>query len=293
MNMSDDRGDKSCEILIGRFNRMKVVKEVDFGVYLDGGEAWGEILLPMKAVPQGTKPNDEVEVLVYFDSEDRPIATTVKPRAIVGDFVAMEVKDRNQVGAFLEWGIPGKDLLLPFKEQTRPVKVKDRVVVYVKLDSRQGRIIATMRWDKFVTKDSKSLKPWQKVSLLICRRTDIGYPAIINNSRQGLLFANEVFETLNEGDEKTGYIKGFRDDGKIDLSLHNVGYQKVEASLEAIMEKLVRHNGFIAVTDKSSPEEVYKLFSISKKTYKKSVGALFKQGLITLDSDGIRLVQDE
>lgn len=269
---------------------MRVVKEVEFGVYLDGGEEWGEILLPSKAVPEGIKPEDEVNVFLYFDSEDRIIATTNEPLALAGDFAVLTVRDCSSIGTFLDWGIPGKDLFLPFREQIRTLKPGERIVVYVMLDPKRDHIIATMRFNKFLSNDVSRLKPWQKVTLTICRKTDMGYPAIINNENHGLLFANEVFEPLKEGDVRTGYIKQIRDDGKIDLSLHKQGYRKLQASQDPILEILKIHNGFIPVTDKSSPEEIYKLFSMSKKTYKKTVGTLFKRKLISIDEDGIRLI---
>lgn len=281
--------DNGPALELGRFNRMRIVKEVDFGDYLDGGEEYGEVLLPLKAVPKGAKPGDELDVFLYLDSEDRPITTTVAPLAQVGDFAALTVVEVTEFGAFLDWGVPGKDLLLPFREQTRPLEPGQKVVVHVTLDPKQGRIIASMRLNKYVAESWGDLKPWQEVSLLICRPVEIGYPAIINNHSLGLLYANEVFEPLEEGDERTGYIKAFRDDGKIDLTLHKLGYQKVEDSLDPILRTLKVRGGFIPVTDKSSPETIYGLFGISKKTYKKSVGALFKQRLITIDPDGIRL----
>jgi predicted RNA-binding protein (virulence factor B family) len=275
---------------LGRFNRMRVVKEVDFGDYLDGGEEYGEVLLPLRVVPKGLKPGDEVDVFFYLDSEDRPITTTVAPLAQVGDFAALTVVEVTEFGAFLEWGVPGKDLLLPFREQTRPLTQGQRIVVHVTLDPKQGRIVASMRLNKFTAERWGDLKPWQEVDLLVCRPTDIGYPCIINNSVMGLLYANEVFEPLEEGDTRKGYIKAFRDDDKIDLTLHKLGYQKVEDSLDPILATLKARGGFIAVTDKSSPEVIYQMFGISKKTYKKSVGALYRERLISIDADGIRLL---
>ncbi len=290
LNPSEHFSDNGPALEIGRFNRMRIVKEVEFGDYLDGGEEFGEVLLPLKAVPKGAKPGDEIDVFLYLDSEDRPITTTIEPLAQVGDFAALTVVEVTEFGAFLDWGIPGKDLLLPFREQTRPLEVRQRVVVHVTLDPKQGRIVASMRLNKFASKTRHDFRIWDEVHLLICKQTDLGYPAIVNNSHWGLLYANEVFEPLEEGDERTGYIKNFRDDGKIDLTLHKLGYQKVEQSLDPILETLKARGGFLPVTDKSSPETIYGLFGISKKTYKKSVGALFKQRLITIGDDGIRLV---
>ncbi|MFT5206569.1 MAG: putative RNA-binding protein (virulence factor B family) [Candidatus Omnitrophota bacterium] len=278
------------ELELGRFNRMRVVKEVEFGVYLDGGEAWGEILLPATAVPRGTEAEDELDVFIYLDSEDRAIATTIQPLAEAGDFAVLEVVDQNQVGAFLNWGLPGKDLLLPYREQTRQLKVGDRVVVFVTVDPKRDHIIASMRVDRFVSSDWGPLKPTNEVSLLICRKTDMGYLAIINNVNMGLIFASDVLQPLKEGDICKGYIKALRDDGKIDLTLQKAGYNRVEDAIDPILANLKAQGGFIAVTDKSSPEEIQKLFAVSKKTYKKSVGALFKRRLIRIETDGIYLV---
>lgn len=276
---------------IGRMNRLRVVKEVSFGAYLDGGELYGEILLPLKAMPEGLAPEDEVDVFLYYDSEDRIIATTVMPLAMEGEFAALDVVEVNQVGAFLDWGIPGKDLLVPFREQNRPLAPGQRVVVRVYLEPQQGRIVATTKIDKFLNVPHPPYTPWQEVELLIARRTDIGYAAIVDQTHWGLLYANEVFEDLHEGDVRTGYIKSMRPDGKIDLSLQKLGYDKVDDVLDKILQTLEEHGGFLSVTDKSSPETIYDLFGISKKTYKKAVGALFKQRLVSIDPDGIRIAR--
>ncbi len=288
--MSKNHEYNQNQLELGRFNRLRVVKEVEFGVYLDGGEVCGEILLPATAVPKGTQADDELDVFLYLDSEDRLIATTIQPLAEAGDFAALEVVDQNQIGAFLNWGLPGKDLLLPYREQTRQLKIGDRVVVFVTVDPKRDHIIASMRVDRFVSSDWGPLKPTNEVSLLICRKTDMGYLAIINNLNIGLLFGSEVFEPLKVGDTCKGYIKALREDGKIDLTLHKAGYNRVEDAIDPILSKLKAQGGFIAVTDKSSPEEIHKLFAVSKKTYKKSVGALFKRRLIRIEPDGIHLV---
>lgn len=276
------------EFEIGRFNELRVVKELHHGVYLDGGEAFGEILLPAKASPKGLKNGDKVNVFLYYDSEDRVIATTIQPHGMAGDFAAMRVVEVNEVGAFLDWGIPGKDLLVPFREQNRALEPGQLVVVYVYLDTHQGRIVASTRIDKFLDQTPPRYKPWQEVALLIARPTELGYMAVIDNAHSGLLYANEVFEKLQEGDLRTGYIKNIRPDGKIDLTLRKRGYEEAKSLTSAVLEALEKNGGFLPLTDKSAPEDIYDRFGVSKKAFKQAVGALYKKRLIRLDSDGIR-----
>ncbi|MDR0748582.1 MAG: GntR family transcriptional regulator [Tannerellaceae bacterium] len=272
----------------GRLNTLKIVKDLDFGVYLDGGNG-REILLPARYVPKNVKPGDEVEVFIYHDNEGRLIATTARPLAMAGEFKFMEVKSVNETGAFLEWGLM-KDLLVPFGEQKAPMQEGRRYLVYVHLDKVSGRIVASARIEKFLDNTFPAYHFNQQVDLLVADETDLGYKVIVNNLHWGLLYHKEVFRQLEKGEQLTGYIKEVRDDEKIDVSLMPLGYGKVEGVAATILESLRIHNGFLPIHDKSEPEEIYALFRCSKKTFKQAIGSLYKRQLITLEKDGIRTV---
>lgn len=275
---------------IGKYNTLKIVKDLDFGVYLDGGDEL-EILLPARYVPKNVKPGDEVDVFIYHDNEGRIIATTAKPLAVVGEFQFMEVKSVNNTGAFLEWGLM-KDLLVPFKEQKMPMREGKWYLVYIHLDHVTGRIVASARIDKYLDNVIPDYTLNQEVNLLVADETEIGYKVIINNLHWGLLYHNEVFRRLEKGEELKGYIKEVREDEKIDVSLTPLGYQKVEGIAGTILESLKMQGGFIAVHDKSEPDIIYSLFRCSKKAFKQAIGALYKQKMISLEGEGIRLIKE-
>lgn len=274
-------------IEIGKYNTLKVVKSVSFGVYLDGGEGL-EILLPLRYVPMDTKPGDEIEVFIYHDNEGRLIATTARPYATVGEFQFMEVKDVNDAGAFLDWGIM-KDLLVPFREQRIPMKEGKWYLVYVRLDPVTKRIMASSRVDKFLDNTPPLYEYNEEVNLLVTDQTDLGYKVIINNQHWGLLYYDEVFQRLERGERLKGYIKEVREDDKIDVSLSPLGYQKVEGIADTVLKTLRQKGGYIAVHDKSDPDLIYSLFHCSKKAFKQAIGSLYKQRLIKLEDKGIRL----
>jgi len=275
---------------IGRLNRLIVVKELDQGVYLDG-EDLGEILLPGRYVPEDCKTGSSIEVFIYRDSEDRIVATTETPLAMVGQFAVLKVVAVNSSGAFLDWGLP-KDLLVPFREQQQKMEEGRSYVVFVYLDERSDRIAASSKLDKFLDNEPGHFQQDQEVELLVCEQTDIGYKAIINSTHWGILYKNEVFQQLEQGRYIKGFIQKVRDDGKIDLSLQKPGYEKVDDLSGRIIHMLREQRGFIPVTDKSSPESIYELFGVSKKTFKKAVGALYKKRIISLEEDGIRLINE-
>ena len=274
---------------IGKFNTLRVVKVVDFGVYLDG-EALGEILLPRRYVPEGCQPGDSVEVFLYHDSEDRLIATTQRPYAGVGDLALLKVVAVNNFGAFLDWGLP-KDLLVPFGEQQQRMKEGRLYLVYVYLDKTSRRIAASSKLKKFLAAQPTGFEKGQPVDLQIADKTDMGYKAIIDRIAWGVLYHNEVFQKLRQGQRIRGFIKNVRSDGKIDLCLQKPGYETVPDLSENIMAVIQAHGGFLDVTDKTSAERIYSLFGISKKTFKKAIGALYKAHRISLEKDGIALTQ--
>ncbi|MCK5822909.1 MAG: GntR family transcriptional regulator [Bacteroidales bacterium] len=273
---------------IGKINKLQILREVDFGVYLDGDD-YGEILMPKKYLPENYKIDDFIEAFVYLDSEDRIVATTEKPYAMVDDFAFLKVVAVNEFGAFLDWGLI-KDLLVPFNQQKQKMEEGQSYLVYIYLDEKSERIAASSKLDKFLDKQPVDYKEGQEVNLIISKQTNIGYKAIINNTHWGVIYKNEVFQTLTKGQKIKGYIKKIREDEKIDLSLYKKGYEKVDDSLNIILEILENHDGFISVTDKSSPETIYEMFGISKKTYKKSIGALYKKKLISIENNGIKLI---
>lgn len=272
---------------IGKINQLEVLKELDFGIYLDGGEL-GEILMPKRYVPEGTMLGDYLEAFIYLDSEDRLIATTEKPLAQVEEFALLEVVSVAQVGAFLNWGLP-KDLFVPFREQRKPMEVGEKYLVYVYLDTNTKRIAASSKIESYLDNIPVDYDENEEVDLIVIGETDLGYNAIIDNSHIGILYKNEVFQELNAGDRVQGYIKKIRPDGKIDLRLDKVGYEKIVGLADQIIDKLKQNNGFLPFTDKSSPEEIYRAFKVSKKNFKAAIGALYKQRLIVLEEKGIRI----
>ncbi len=271
---------------IGNNNTLKVVKEVDFGMYLESDQ--GEILIPRKYIPENTQIGDELDVFVYTDSEDRLIATTVSPIAVVGEFAAMTVKDVTDFGAFLDWGIQ-KDLLVPNNEQHRKLYKGQKAVVRVCLDPRTSRVIGVGKLNPFLNKDTTDLEEKQVVDLLIYDETDLGYMAIIDSQYSGILYRNEVFEQLNVGDTRTGYIRKIREDGKIDLRLSKEGIEAITDGKDIVLQKLKAGGGFLPYHDKTEADIIKEVFEMSKKTFKKAIGGLYRDGSIVLLENGIRL----
>jgi len=272
---------------IGKLNTLRIVKDIDFGVYLDGEEL-GEILLPNRDVPAHCHTGDMIEVFILRDSEDRLLATTQKPYAMVGQVAFLKVVSVTAVGAFLDWGLP-KDLLVPFREQQHRMEEGRSYLVYVYLDEQSQRIAASSKLEKFLENQPIDVQEGQQVDLVIGDQTEMGYKVIINDTHWGMLYNNEVFQALHKGQRLQGFIKKVRDDGKIDCCLQKSGYKNVDDVAWKILEFLHKRGGFLAITDKSSPERIYDLFGVSKKTYKKAIGALYKKRCIIIEKDGIRL----
>ena len=274
---------------MGRRNRLKVVKEVDFGLYLDGGE-FGEVLLPARYVPKGCAVGDILDVFVYRDSEDRPIATTEKPYGLVGEFACLKVVAVNRTGAFLDWGLL-KDLLVPFDEQKPRMEVGKYYVVRLYIDEPSNRIVASARLDDFLERvDDGDFEEGQQVELFIANRSELGYQVIINNSHWGLLHHQEVATPLRRGEKVTGFIRRIREDGLLDACLHLQASYKTGDAAQIILDRLRQRGGFITATDNSAPADIEALFGISKNMFKKAIGALYKQRKIVIESEGIRLI---
>ncbi len=274
-------------VKLGRFNQLEVVKEVDFGVYLDGGDD-GEILLPTRYVPENCRPGDVLNVFIYLDIEERLIATTLTPLVQVGQFACLEVAWVNQYGAFLNWGLM-KDLFVPFREQKMKMQVGSSYVIHAHIDEDSYRIVASAKVERYLSKDMPDYQAGDVVDILIWQKTDLGFKAIVDNAYSGLLYRNEVFQPLHTGMRQQAYVKCVREDGKIDLELQRGGARKVDDFAETLHSYLKEHKGYAPFHDKSDAMEIYDTFGVSKKTFKKAIGDLYKKRLIVLEEKGIRL----
>ena len=275
-------------ITIGKVNKLKIVRQLGADIYLSD-ESSQKVLLTDKKLPANTQVGDSLEVFVFVDGEGHLAATTKRPLAEVGDIAWLKVVSINYVGAFLDWGMP-KDLLVPFSEQYHEMEVGRSYLVKVFCDE-QNRIAATTKIDKLLSDESNDFKVGQKVALIIADKTNLGIKAIINNSHWGMLYENEIFQPVRKGQKIDGYIKQIREDRKIDLSLQQIGYGKVLPLTETILAKLNNNDGELMISDKSPPEDIYAAFGVSKKAFKQAIGALYKQQLITIEKNRIKLIR--
>ncbi|GDY24570.1 GntR family transcriptional regulator [Agarivorans sp. Toyoura001] len=271
---------------IGRLNQLAVIEMADLGAYLDGGE-FGDILLPTRELSSELGIGDELEVFVYRDGERNLLATLKKPLVQVGECANLQVKEINDVGIFLDWGLD-KDLFLPFSEQQQPMEVDRHYVVYVYLDNEQ-RIAASNKLDRFIDKSDHKYTRGEKVNLLVAGRTELGYKVVVNNLHWGVLYYDQVFKRIRAGYACAGYIQKVREDQKLDLSLEPIGIQKAIDIGDSIIAKLHEEQGYLALSDKSSPQAISAIFGVSKGTFKKAIGKLYKDGLITISKTGIVL----
>ena len=274
-------------IQVGNYNVLKVIRSVDFGVYLDdSGEG---ILLPKRFVPAGLKIGDELKVFLYHDGEGRLIATTQHPKGVVGDIVNMQAITVTNLGAFLDWGLM-KDIFVPKSKQLSGMRQGAYYLVKIYIDEQTGRVAATEKIEPFLSNDQLTVKEKDEVDLIVYRRTDIGYLVIINNLHTGVLHHNEIFQTIGVGDKMKGFIKTIRPENKIDVVAGKMGYTRIEGEAEKILRLLNENNGYLPYHDKSTPEEIYEFFGMSKKAFKMAVGNLFKQKKIELAKAGIKMV---
>ncbi|WP_462222110.1 CvfB family protein [Ferruginibacter sp.] len=274
-------------IKVGEYNTLKVIREVAFGVYLDDG-AEG-ILLPKRFMPENIKIGDNINVFLYHDGEDRLIATTQKPKGILGDIVKLRTISVTPQGAFLDNGLM-KDIFVPKSKQQRGMIPNGEYLVKIYLDEQTGRLAATEKIELFLSNDALTVKVLDEVNLTVYRRTDIGYVVIINNLHTGVLHHNEIYRDITAGDQFKGFIKKIYPDNKIDVSAGKSGYNRVEDETQKILRLLQENDGYLPYYDKSDPEEIYSFFGMSKKTFKMTVGNLYKQKKISLEKAGIRLV---
>ena len=277
-------------INVGQFNLMRVDRKVDFGFYMDdGGEG---ILLPKRFVPSGLQIDDTISVFVYHDSDNRLIATTQEPFAVVGDIAALKVVEVTSQGAFLDWGLM-KDVFVPVSQQLSTMRLGGKYLVKLYIDAQTGRVAATEKIDKQISNDNLTVKEGEKVKIQVYRESEIGYVVIVNQVHQGLVYKNEVFTHLHIGqfiDE--AFVKKIREDNKLDIGLGKQGGEKLADDNQKIMSLLKSHKGFLPYHDKSAPDDIYAFFGMSKKAFKMNVGMLYKLKLISIEEDGIHLIPE-
>ena len=272
---------------IGVYHTLKIDRETKVGLFLVNEKE--EVLLPNKYVPADFKIGDDITVFVYLDHEERPVATTIKPYITVNNFGVLKVNYINKFGAFLDWGLE-KDLFVPFKEQARPMEKDKRYVVHLYIDSKTNRLVASSKINQFLDIEPLDVEPNQEVDLMVTHITDIGINVIINGKFKGLAYKNEVFDTISPGYKTKGYIKTIRPDGKIDVSFRKLGFEAIDDSAQQILDALKQNDGSLKLNDNSHPEEIKSVLKMSKKTFKKAIGSLYKQKLIDINNEGIQLI---
>lgn len=281
-------GNRGKMVQVGRINRLLIKRTREHGIHLDGGES-GDILLTSKLSGKRYQADDEIDVFVYVDKEQRLMATVHRPTVMVGEFAMLRVLSTSTAGAFLGWGLED-DLFVPKGEQQNSMRKGNSYVVYVFLSEKTHRITASSKLDKFLDLQHPKYEEGEKVDLLVYARTDLGYSAVVNGSHVGMIYENEIFQKLVIGQKLEGYVKKIREDLKIDLRLQQTGYQRVDDISQAILDTLKGNDGIVTLTDKSPPEDIYAMFGVSKKTFKKAIGSLYKKKLIMINTDGIKLL---
>ena len=274
---------------IGHYNTLKIARETKVGLFLTDGK--DDVLLPLKYLPKEYKIGDELIVFVYLDHEERPVATTLEPYILLDEFGLLRVNYVNNIGAFLDWGLE-KDILVPFKEQARPMEKGKRYLVYAYMDQKTDRIVASSKTNQFLDNENLSVTVGDEVDLIISHITELGINVIINDIHKGLLYKDQVYDDIRTGDRMRGYIKNIRPDKKIDVSLQKLGYENIEPNAEKILDELRASRGFLRLNDDSNPEDIKTVLKMSKKTFKKAIGLLYKDKLIEIKEDGIYLVKE-
>lgn len=273
---------------IGEYNTLKVLRDTKVGLFL--GDEENDVLLPKKYVPKEFFVGDEMKVFIYLDHEERPVATTLRPYVKLNEFAHLKVNYINQFGAFLDWGLE-KDLFVPFKEQSKPMEVGKRYLIYMYLDEKTNRLAATSKVQKYFSTEIPAFEPNEEVEVMISHFTDMGVNVIIENRYKGLVYADEVFKDLKLGKKTKAYIKQVRPDGKIDVSFKKIGTAAIDEDAQLIIDELKANNGFLGLHDKSHPEEIKTILQMSKKAFKKAVGSLYKAKIIDIKENGIFLTK--
>ena len=281
-------------IEIGKYNTLTILRDTKVGLFLGNPEidpdGNHDILLPNKYVPKEFEIGEEFTVFVYLDHEERPVATTLEPYILLNEFALLRVNYTNQIGAFMDWGME-KDILVPFKEQARPMEKGKRYLVYLYKDEKTNRLVASSKTNQFLNNDNLNLEKGEEVELIVSHITEIGINVIINEKHKGLVYKDEVYDnSIRTGDKMSGFIKTIRPDNKIDVALQVQGYQSIEPNADIILDELKSSRGFLRLTDNSDPEDIKTVLKMSKKNFKKAIGALYKEKLIEIKEDGIYLV---
>jgi uncharacterized protein len=276
-------------IAIGQHHELTILRPTTVGLFLGDGSGEEDILLPNKYCPENFDVGEKLTVFVYRDHEERKIATTLQPKILLHQFAFLRVTSVSNVGAFMDWGLE-KELMVPFREQRQKMEEGRWYIVYLDVDRKTDRLYATNKIEKRLKNETLTVDEGDEVDLIVMQKTDLGFSVIVNQQHEGLIFESDIFTKLNIGDKIKGYIKQIRDDNKIDISLQPIGFKNFnDPNCEMILKKLTAHKGFLPIADKSTPEDIYTTFGISKKAYKKAIGTLYKQRKITLQSDGIKL----
>jgi len=276
-------------IEIGKYNTLKIDRDTKVGLFLTDGKE--DVLLPNKYVPKVFEIGEEINVFVYLDHEERPVATTLQPYIFLNEFALLRVNYINNIGAFMDWGME-KDILVPFKEQARPMEQGKRYLVYLYMDEKTNRLVASSKTNQFLDNENISVEVGDEVDLIVSHITDLGINVIINEKHKGLVYKDEVYdESIRTGDRIHGFIKTIRPDGKIDISLQKLGFENIEPNAEKILDELRANRGFLRLNDNSHPEDIMTVLKMSKKTFKKAIGVLYKQKLIEIKEEGIHLVK--
>ena len=281
---------------IGKYNTLTILRDTQVGLFLGNPEKDPEgihdVLLPNKYVPNEFEIGEELIVFVYLDHEQRPVATTLEPYILLNEFALLRVNYINQVGAFMDWGME-KDILVPFKEQARPMEKGKRYLVYLYMDEKTNRLVASSKTNQFLNNETLTVENGEEVELIVSHITEIGINVIINEKHKGLLYKDEVYDdSIRTGDRMRGFIKNIRPDNKIDVSLQKQGYENIEPNAEKILDELRASRGFLRLNDNSHPEDIKTVLKMSKKTFKKAIGALYKEKLIEIKEDGIYLIKE-
>lgn len=274
-------------LFIGKYNDLTITRDAEQGLYLEDPQG-EEVLLPNRYVTKDMRPDDRIRVFVYKDSEDRPVATTEKPLALRDEFAYLKVADVNNSGAFLDWGLT-KDLFVPFSEQLTPMERGKNYLVFLYLDRLTSRMLASPRLNQFLDNERLTIAEGDEVDLIIWERTDLGYNVIVNEFHKGLVFESDIFKTLQIGDRMKGYVKKIREENKLDVTLEKIGIERFEPLIQRVVDALNKNNGFLPLHDDSDPEEISKALGMSKRNFKKSIGSLWKSGVIQFEESGIRL----
>tara|TARA_R110002126_G_scaffold71366_5_gene178977 strand:- start:62 stop:898 length:837 start_codon:yes stop_codon:yes gene_type:complete len=277
-------------IELGRINNLEILRDTSVGLFL-GDDEGNDVLLPNKYVPANYEIGEKIKVFCYLDYDERPVATTLEPDIMLGEFRLLQVAEVNEFGAFMQWGLE-KHLLVPFREQRDKMKEGQWYVIHCYLDERSGRLVGSNKLDRFLSNDSVDLKEWEQVDLVVTRQTDLGWEVIVNERHKGLVYFNEVFKPINIGDVIPGCIKTIRKDNKLDISLQPLGAKVLEPAAKKIFEVLKENGGFLGLHDKSAPEEIRDVFQMSKKTFKKGLGTLYKERKIKIETDGITIIEE-